>query len=62
MIKNSTPVYTGPRFYGVTYDDIDKWWNSSDHKWLFNSETLELIKLPDFQFPGRKELEERDER
>lgn len=36
------------------------WWTSHDRKWAFNSETRELIKFPDFQFPGRKELEERD--
>ena len=38
----------------------NKWWTSHDRKWAYNSETRELIKFPDFQFPGRKELEERD--
>nr|DAO53701.1 MAG TPA: hypothetical protein [Caudoviricetes sp.] len=36
------------------------WWTSHDRKWAYNSKTGELIKFPDFQFPGRKELEERD--
>lgn len=38
------------------------WWTSHDRKWAYNSKTGELIKFPVFQFPGRKELEERDER
>ena len=36
------------------------WWTSHNRKWAYNSKTGELIKFPDFQFPGRKELEGRE--
>lgn len=47
-----------------TLNEVEEndWWTSHDRKWAYNSKTRELIKFPDFQFPGRKELEERDER
>ena len=37
------------------------WWTSHDRTWVFNARTRELFRIPNFQFPGRKELEERDE-
>lgn len=45
-----------------TFNEVEEndWWTSHDRKWAFNARTRELIKFPDFQFPGRKELEERD--
>ena len=45
-----------------TLNEVEKndWWTSHDRKWAYNSKTGELIKFPVFQFPGRKELEERD--
>lgn len=36
------------------------WWTSHDRTWVFNARTRELFRIPNFQFPGRKELEERD--
>lgn len=45
-----------------TLNEVEEndWWTSHDRKWAYNSKTGELIKFPVFQFPGRKELEERD--
>lgn len=36
------------------------WWTNHDRTWVFNARTRELFRIPNFQFPGRKELEERD--
>lgn len=36
------------------------WWTSHDRTWVFNARTRELFRIPNFQFPGLKELEERD--
>nr|DAP83415.1 MAG TPA: hypothetical protein [Caudoviricetes sp.] len=60
MRKNNIPVCKELKSRGITGEAVSKWWTSHDRKWAFNSETRELIKFPDFQFPGRKELEERD--
>lgn len=62
MEKSDIPVCKELKSRGITGEAVSKWWTSHDRKWAFNSETRELIKFPDFQFPGRKELEERDER
>lgn len=39
----------------------NEWWTSHDRVWVFNARTRELFRIPNFNFPGRKELEERDE-
>ena len=36
------------------------WWISHDRTWVFNARTRELFRIPNFQFPGRKELEKLD--
>ena len=61
MVKSDIPVCKELKSRGITGEVVSKWWTSHDRKWAYNSETGELIKFPDFQFPGRKELEERDE-
>lgn len=38
----------------------NEWWTSHDRVWVFNARTRDLFRIPNFQFPGRKELEERD--
>ena len=60
MEKSNIPVCKELKSRGITGEAVSKWWTSHDRKWAFNSETRELIKFPDFQFPGRKEAEERD--
>lgn len=57
-MTNKIPVCKELDSRGITGEMVSKWWTSHDRKWAFNSETRELIKFPDFQFPGRKELEE----
>ena len=46
-----------------TLNEVEEndWWTSHDRTWVFNARTRELFRIPNFQFPGRKELEERDE-
>lgn len=36
------------------------WWTNHDRTWVFNARTRKLFRIPNFQFPGRKELEERE--
>lgn len=60
MAKSNIPVCKELDCYGITGEAVSKWWTSHDRKWAYNSKTGELIKFPDFQFPGRKELEERE--
>lgn len=46
-----------------TLNEVEEndWWTSHDRTWVFNARTRELFRIPNFQFPGRKELEERNE-
>lgn len=62
MAKSNIPVCKDLENRGITGEAVSKWWTSHDRKWAFNSETRELIKFPDFQFPGRKELVGRDDK
>lgn len=59
-MTNKIPVCKKLESRGITGEAVSKWWTSHDRRWAFNSETGELIKFPDFQFPGRKELEQSD--
>ena len=45
-----------------TLNEVEEndWWTSHDRTWVFNARTRELFRIPNFQFPGRKEAEERD--
>lgn len=62
MAKSNIPVCKELKSRDITGEAVSKWWTSHDRTWAYNSKTGELIKFPVFQFPGRKELEEQDER